>query len=536
MKRKNGVSLRDNVLSWISKKAGTWLFAVFLLMVPVFLCVSAPAPQARAERLVVLHTNDHHGHPVAFPFGGKPSTAGLPARATLVEEIRSETENVLLLDAGDINTGRPESNLFDARPDIIGYNFIGYDAMTIGNHEFDRGKQVLAEQMALARFPFLSANLRTASGTLLGRPYIIKKFSGFNVAVFGLTTVDTAAITYPDHIAGLHFEDEVETARKLVPRLREQADVVIALVHLGIYETPRRGSLRLAREVPGIDLVVDGHSHTKLDKPIWVKNRVSGEIVPVVQAWKWGLVVGRVDMDVSGDDARVIGFKTIPVNLSSRRLAENEDLSAALKPFLQKTDDMLSEPITWVTEAITHRKGRTGTTPLGRLVAESMKWAARTLRPDFAVQNSGGVRDDIPRGTLTARTIHQVLPFDNTVVVVELDGMAMGRLLEHMAIGAAREGKGFPQVSEGLEMTVEKGSGRIRRVRINGNQLDPDRTYRVATNSYLAAGGDGYRVLAESAYAHDTSVCQREALIDYIRHLGSRLSPPRETSCILVLR
>jgi 5'-nucleotidase/UDP-sugar diphosphatase len=537
------MSFRKKVLKWSWKEFAARLFAVIILVWPAFFWFSASASQAWAEKLVVLHTNDHHGHPVAFSFGGKPSAGGLPARATLVEKIRAENGNVLVLDAGDINTGRPESNLFDARPDIIGYNFIGYDAMAIGNHDFDHGKRALAEQMAMARFPFLSANIRTASGNLLARPYIIKSFNGFKVAVFGLTTVETTSITYPEHIAGLHLEDEVETAWKLVPRLRKQADVVIALVHLGIYATARRGSLRLAREVPGIDLVVDGHSHTKLDKPVRVKNRISGKVVPVVQAWKWGLMVGKVDMDVSGNGVFVTAFEALPVNFSSGkggspavRIKENRDLLVSLEPFLRKTDEMLSEPITWVTAEIAHHKMRTRETPLGRLVAESMMWSARALRPDFAVQNSGGVRDDIPRGTLTAKTIHQVLPFDNTVVVVELDGKAMGRLLEHMAVGAARKGKGFPQVSSGLEMRLEAGSGRITQVLIGGKPLDPDSTYRVATNSYLAAGGDGYRILADGDYIQDTSICQREALIEYARHLGTRLSPPQVKPAIIVLR
>jgi 5'-nucleotidase/UDP-sugar diphosphatase len=492
---------------------------------------------------VVLHTNDHHGHPAAFPFEGESAAGGLPARATLVERIRAENENVLLLDAGDINTGRPESNLFDARPDIIGYNFIGYDAMAVGNHDFDRGRRVLSEQRALARFPFLSANILTASGDPFARPYIIKHFGGFDVAVFGLTTVATVAITHPGHTDGLRFEDEVETARNLVPRLREQADVVIALVHLGVYDPPERGSLRLAREVPGIDLVVDGHTHTKLDEPVRVKNRISGALVPVVQAWKWGLVVGRVDMEVSRQGASVAAFEALPVNFTpgahgsgSGRLAENEHLAASLSPFIQKTDEMLSVPIASVTAEITRRNGRSRETPLGRLVADSMMWTARMLKPDFAVQNSGGIRGDVPQGTLTAKTIHEVLPFDNTVVVVELDGTAMARLLEHMAAGAARDEKGYPQVSGGLEMTVEAGSGRIRKALINGKQLEPRRAYRVATNSYLAAGGDGYRVLAASGEHHDTSICQREALIDYIRQLGPRVSPPEVKPGITALR
>ncbi|NIR14461.1 MAG: bifunctional metallophosphatase/5'-nucleotidase, partial [Desulfobacterales bacterium] len=194
----------------------------------------------------------------------------------MVQGIRGQSKNVLVLDAGDINTGRPESNLFKARPDIEGYNYIGYDAMALGNHEFDNGPDVLKEQMQLANFPFLSANIKTKQGELLTRPYIIKEFVGFKVAIFGLTTKETEFLSHPDNIKGLVFQDEVEVAKQLVPELRKQADIVIALVHMGIYNSPKLGSKRLASEVSGIDLIVDGHSHTKLDAPIVMTDPESG--------------------------------------------------------------------------------------------------------------------------------------------------------------------------------------------------------------------------------------------------------------------
>lgn len=519
----NGKSARSPVRGL--KKWGSLFLGLALLILP-----SLQVSPVSAGELVVLHTNDHHGHPVAFPFRDEPAAGGLPARATLVENIRASHENVLVLDAGDINTGRPESNLFKGEPDILGYNFIGYDAVVPGNHDFDRGVEALTVQMELAEFPFISANIRLSDGGLLARPYIIKSFEDFDVAVFGLTTADTPFITHPGHISGLSFEDEVKTAMDLVPRLREKADVVIALVHLGIYDTPGRGSIRLAREVPGIDLVVDGHSHTRLDQPVRVKNRISGRQVPIVQAWKWGLVLGKVNLEISGQGVDVTSFELIPVNLPPARkgirLKENERLASALEPFSAKADEMLSKPVSRVRTAITHRGGRRSETPLGRLVADSMMWAARVAEPDFAVQNSGGIRDDIPPGTLSARTVHQVLPFDNTVVVMELPGTAVLRLLNHMAAGAADDAKGFPQVSAELEMTVDGRSGKVVEAEIGGRPLDPERNYRVATNSYLAAGGDGFRVFRESSPFHDFSICQKEALTEYIRNLGPRLSPP----------
>lgn len=516
-------------------------FIGFLFLFFLFFTVSSGV-HASGQRLVVLHTNDHHGHPVAFPFSGEPAAGGLPARATLVEGIRDIYENVLLLDAGDINTGRPESNLFGGEPDILGYNFIGYDAVVIGNHEFDRGIEALQVQMGLADFSFLSANIRKPCGEYFSQPYLIKHFDGFAVAVFGLTTVATTAITHPAHIAGLRFEDEVKTARSLVPKLREKADVVIALVHMGIYDTGR-GSMRLAAEVPGIDLVVDGHSHSLIHEPVQVKNRSSGVKVPVVQAWKWGLVVGRVDLDVLEPGTNLVSFEVIPVNLPGKytaggvsKLAQNRKLLDILDVYSRKVDKMLSAPVAYVPEPVTHRDGRRAETILGSLVADSMMWAASGFRPDFAVQNAGGIRDDIPKGTLTARIVHRILPFDNTVSVVELPGRSVMSLMAHMAEGAASDGKGFPQVSAEVEMFVDRRTGRVVDASIAGRPIDAEGIYRVATNSYLAAGGDGYRVFSESGLVQDTSICQREALTDYIRHLGPRLSLPRAEARIKFVR
>ena len=158
---------------------------------------------SQIHHLVVLHTNDTHGHPVKFFQYPAPDVGGLPARATVVARIREQHRNVLVLDAGDLNTGRLESNLFKARPDLEGYNYIGYDAMAIGNHEFDNPIGVLREQMELATFPFISANVRTKGGEYLAEPYIIKELNGLKVAIFGLTTKETEVIGNPENTRDL---------------------------------------------------------------------------------------------------------------------------------------------------------------------------------------------------------------------------------------------------------------------------------------------------------------------------------------------
>ncbi|MEW6380799.1 MAG: 5'-nucleotidase C-terminal domain-containing protein [bacterium] len=502
-----------------------------------------PNPRSPVHHLVVLHTNDTHGHPVKFYHYPDPDVGGLPARATLVRRIRKENKNVLLLDAGDFNTGRAESNFFKARPDLQGYNFIGYDALVLGNHEFDNPATVLQEQMKQAHFPFLSANIKTRNGGYLAQPYLIKEFAGFRVAVLGLTTREAKFICNPEHIKDLIFEDEVQVARKLVPELRKQTDIVIVLAHLGIHESFQRGSKRLASQVSGIDLIVDGHSHTRLDEPIVVKNFPSNHNTLIVQAWQWGLVLGRIDLWIR--DRKVIDyrFEAIPVVakkagfkaagkvpdataaslVTNKGVEEDKELLSLLQPYVKQLGSLLSEIIGQAEGVFLNRTGIDEETALGDLVADSMLWYTKKLGADFAIQNGGGIRAALPAGRIVRGTIHEILPFDNSVVVVTLRGRDVHSLLSHMATEIGRGG--FPQVSEGVNLIVNHPAGTMERALLNGKPIDSGKIYKVATNSYLAAGGDGYRVLRKAIDRYDTSVFQRDVLIEYIRHLGGRIRP-----------
>ncbi len=494
---------------------------------------------SQIHHLVVLHTNDTHGHPVKFFQYPAPDVGGLPARATVLARIREQHRNVLVLDAGDLNTGRLESNLFKARPDLEGYNYIGYDAMAIGNHEFDNPIWVLREQMELATFPFISANVRTKGGEYLAEPYIIKELDGLKVAIFGLTTKETEVIGNPENTRDLVFEDEIEIANNLVPELRRKADLVIALVHLGIYDSSSKGSKRLAYEVSGIDLIVDGHSHTKLDAPIVVTHPLTGHNTPIVQAWKWGLILGKVDLFVQNKRVIDYRFEAIPINLKEvekrpdgakvyhfigEEIPEDPKLLDLLKPYVAKAESVLFKVIGQAEATFFYDGVREEENPLGNLVADSMLWYTKYLGADFALQNGGGIRADLPEGRLTERMIYETLPFDSTVVVLTLDGKSVQSLFEYMATISSGEG-GFPQVSERVSMTIDMRKKKCTQVMINGKPLDTSRTYKIATNSYLAAGGDGYRIFLKAIDAYDSSMFQRDVLIEYIEYLGGRIKP-----------
>ena len=494
---------------------------------------------SQIHHLVVLHTNDTHGHPVKFFLDPAPDVGGLPARATLIKKIREQNKDVLVLDAGDLNTGRLESNLFKAKPDLEGYNYIGYHAMVLGNHEFDHPLRILREQMALATFPFISANVKTRGGDYLAAPFIIKEFAGLKVAIFGLTTKETEVIGNPEYTRDLLFEDEIEVARELVPELRRKADLVIGLVHLGIYQSSSKGSKRLAHEVSGIDLIVDGHSHTKLDAPIVVTHPLTGHKTPIVQAWKWGLILGKVDLFVRNKKVIDYRFEAIPVNLKEverkpdgaqmyhfigEEIPEDTKLLALLEPYVAKAESVLIKVIGEAEATFFYDGVREEENPLGDLVADSMLWYTKYLGVDFALQNGGGIRADIPVGRLTERMIYETLPFDNTVVVLTMEGKSVQSLFEYMATMSMGQG-GFPQVSEGVSMIIDMSNRKCTQVMINGKPLDKRKTYKIATNSYLAAGGDGYRIFLKAIHAYDTSMFQRDVLIEYIEHLGGRIRP-----------
>ena len=518
----------------------------FLLAILLTFSYADGAPQkhdkpnaSHLHHLTVLYTNDVHGHPVKFSNLSVPDVGGLPARATLVKEIRSENKNVLLLDAGDLNTGQAASNFFKAKPDILGYNYMGYDAMVLGNHEFDNPIHILKEQMDLARFPFLSANVKTRNGDHLAVPYIIKQFSGFKVAIFGLTTSEAKITGNPDYIKDLIFEDEIEVAKKLVPYLRKRADVIIALTHLGIYEDKNRGSKRLATQVRGIDLIVDGNTDTKLEIPLVINDPNSTHQTLIVQAWHWGLVLGKIDLWIR--NKRVVDFsmELIPLNLKQiiksprgektfrfigNPIKEDQTLLALLQPYADKVDRLLAETIGYSKGPFKNDDGRYRETALGDLVADAMRWYLRRFNPDFALTNSGAIRAGLSEGSLTWESIYDILPFDSSVVFLNLTGTQVRTLFDF--IGTVQPGEGaFPQVSDGIRFKMDPKKKICTDILINGNPIDPKKSYGIVTNSYLAKGGDGYQAFLQAIDQFDSSIFQRDALIAYIKHLEGKLVP-----------
>jgi len=499
-------------------------------------CAGTPkAPAGREVQIAVIHTNDTHGHPLPFADHGVPEVSGLPAITTLVGQTRAEYENVLVLDAGDFNTGRPESNFFKAEPDLVGFNLIGYDAVALGNHEFDNSREVLEAQKALAEFPFLSANAKTKDGKLVAdAPYIVKDFQGVRVGVFGLTTRETVTIGSPEIVKDLVFADEIETAKAMVAELRgkKKCQVVIALTHLGLYSNGEEGSRALAAKVPGIDLIVDGHTHSQMKEPFVEKG------VPIVQAYQWGLNVGKGVLTVK--DGKVSGFSWKALTVNDKKAVKAADgstvyeavgpqfetnpiVNAKLIEYGYKVESLLAEKIGEAAAVFPNAMSRKAESEIGCLVADSMKWKLRDLGVDFAIVGGGNIRADLAAGPVTKKTVYTILPFDNSLVVVTLKGSQLKELFDFVATIPQGKG-GFPQVSEGVSFTINYDKGACEDILVGGKAIEADREYKVVTNSYMAAGGDGYAVFKKGR-AYDSSIYQRDAMVEYLKALGAPLAP-----------
>jgi 5'-nucleotidase/UDP-sugar diphosphatase len=496
-------------------------------------------------QIVVLHVNDMHGHVLPFSDHNVNEVAGLPAITTLVGQTRAENDNVLVLDAGDIDTGRSESDFFKAEPMIVGYNMIGFDAAAVGNHEFDNANSVFEQQKALADFPFIAANVKTKDGKYFAdAPYVIKTFNGIKVGIFGLTTVETRTIGTPTSMTNVTIDDEVPVAKAMVAELRgkQKCDVVIALVHMGLYADNKAGSRMLAAQVPGIDLIVDGHSHTKIAAPVMEK-APDGKMVPIVQSWMWGMNVGKGILTVS-KDKKVTGFDWQAISINDKVATKNADGTTTIAPvgpqfeqnpivwtalieYQYKVDQIMGSKIGVTIGAAAMNTGnaaRKAETALGDLVADAFKWSMRDMKPDFGFVCGGTIRTDLPAKELILKDVYAILPFDNTMYVVTLKGTDVQAMFDYIA--TIKQGNGaFPQVSDGVTFTINYDAKKCENILIGGKPIDPNKDYVIATDSYHATGGDGYVVLKNAKKAYDASVWMRDIFSDYLKQLPQPVTP-----------
>lgn len=483
--------------------------AVFLAALIVLSCrASGAGGPVSGVTLTILHVNDFHGR--LQPALPKPGLDNAPTggAALLAERIRQERGKdpggTVLLSAGDMFQGTPVSNLFHGAPVLEIMNSLSFDAMALGNHEFDWGLDVLRKLRSGSSFPFLSATVVDNAGRALPgiSPHVLLERKGVRIAVVGVSTPDTPYTTKRDNVEGLVFLDPVSALPEVVRRVRSMgAAVVVVLSHLGFEE-----DRKLAMAVPGIDVIVGGHTHTAVTKPV----RVGGTMV--AQAGSHGMYLGVVRLDVGPKGATVFredsGSGLLPVSSVSGGPGDPE-ASRIVESYRARLAGEFRRVVG--TSDVDLVRDDSAESNVGNMLCDAARAATGA---DVAFMNAYGIRADLPGGEITLEQVYTMLPFENTLMTVELTGAGIMSALER---GATLE-SGMLQVSGvAFRADLSKPAGsRVSDVRIGGAPLDPKRRYRAAVNDFLAAGGDRFDAFREGTGAAAGGNF-RDAVLEYLR-------------------
>lgn len=477
--------------------------------------------------LFIIHTNDVHARVTA----GEDDGAGYAKLATIIKTARSITNNVLVLDAGDVTHGTNFANLFNGA--TIGDLLImsGYDAVAPGNHDFNYGiDNLLALSDAAEKvsdLKVLSANITDEDGYLLFQPYQLYDFNGFKVCVIGLTTPDTKTKSHPKNTEGVEFDNPViyQNAQAAIDLAHEIADYVVVLGHIGTVADGESGltSTIICENIDGIDLFVDGHSHSVLSGD----NYVNGTLI--VSAGEYMQNIGVVDIlvkdgEVASEDAFLIASSDVldPANSALAKqygivdVPDDPEVAAYIESVNEAIEARFGEVVATIPTDLDGERDhvRTRKTNLSAIVCDAI--TAET-GADFTIVNGGGIRASLSAGDVTLGEVNAVLPFTNIVTVCEITGDEVYQALEHGYSMLPETNGAFSQTDLQVVYSESKPAGeRIDEVLLDGEPIDRNAVYTVATNDFMAAGGDGYtmfgRVLQEGRVLN-------EVFADYLAEL-----------------
>jgi 2',3'-cyclic-nucleotide 2'-phosphodiesterase/3'-nucleotidase len=519
------------------------------LLLAALACPLLALAQAERTHVTVLSTADIHGHvhPVDY-YTGEAVDRGLAKVATLIKRARLLDPNLLLLDSGDTLQGTPLAyhtgvvQPASTHPIMAAMNALRYDAMAPGNHEFNFGLDALNAARRSSRFPWIAANICLA-GTEdpAYAPYIIKQVNGVRVGVLGLTTPAIPGWEDASHYTGLSFTDPVKAAQRWVSELRRRSrvDVVIIAMHMGLEEdilsgVPTPGQLagenaavRIAREVPGVDLILMGHTHR--DVPSLTLNGVL-----LTQAGRWGEFLSRSTLMLERADPtqpwQVIG-KTATTHPVTAELPADPQTLEITQAAHDATEAWLNNPIGYSPGVLTATRARLEDTAIMDLIHRVQLDKGQA---DVSLTACFNTNARLPQGELTVRDIAQLYIYENTLVVVELTGAQLKEALEHAAryFGPARPGLPAeaaidPQVpgynfdmAEGVNYVINlnfPAGQRIQELTFQGRSLRDDQKLRVAINNYRHNGGGGYTMLQDAPVLSRSNVGIRDLIVDWVR-------------------
>jgi 5'-nucleotidase/UDP-sugar diphosphatase len=503
---------------------------VFIVLSVFALVFSAMGIDWAPNYITILHTNDVHGRIEPFRYrDGKELVGGLAGRAALISSIESSNRNVITLDAGDFAQGTMFYNVFKGKPDVELMSIAGYDAGTLGNHEFDKGLNNLKNNLKAATYPFVAANIRfTKDAELqsLVKPYIIREQHGLKTAIIGLVPEDLKTLTnVPD---GFEVLDPVETTRKIVKEVNPKVDMIIVLSHEGLED-----DIKLAKSVPEIDVIVGGHSHTLLRHPMLFNQ--NGDKTLIVQDGEFGRYLGRLDLKMRDKKVQNYYYELIPINGNVPHNAMYEEINGYTSKYANAVRDYGKENVgkIGVTIGADADKTKTELTITGALVTNAIK--SRFSQVDVVLQNSGGIRlrRSIGPGDLTLVDVTELYPFGNKVITLELKGSELKSILETGARTYPRPNDAFLQ-SLGLEYTINTAGkpqvlsddglkiisegNRISDVKVDGIPLDNEKHYKIAVNDYIFNGGNGFSQFKKAFNVADTGVFIPDIIGDYVKN------------------
>ncbi|NFG58701.1 LysM peptidoglycan-binding domain-containing protein [Clostridium botulinum] len=437
-----------------------------------------------STKITIIHTNDTHSRVLSADGG-----FGFGKIATIANETKKENPNTLLVDAGDTLHGKPIVNVSKGENAVKILDAAGYDFMVPGNHDFNYGNERLMELSKLAKnFKMLAANVKKNGKDMLP-PYEIVEKGNVKIGIFGLSTPETAYKTNPANVKGVTFEDPIKVSEEMVKELKDKTDVIVALTHVGLDDSSVVTSKQIAEKVKGIDVIIDGHSHTTLNDGLMVNNTL------IAQTGEYDQNLGVVELEIK--DKKVTDKKAKLLNSKDyKELKEDEKVTDLLKDIQAENDKVFSEVVASNDVLLDGVRGnvRTKETNLGNLTADATR---EVTKADIAFVNGGTLRTSIEPGDITKGKLAELFPFGSVAQTVKLSGSDIVKALE-VSVGAyPTEQGGFLQVSGmtfSFDPTKEKGN-RTFDVKVGENPIDLNKEYTVAINDFLSQGGDGYTML-----------------------------------------
>ena len=467
-----------------------------------------------AAEVVIFHTNDMHSR-IQDTDDGKHSI-GLAEMAAAVKTAKKSNPATFWLDAGDTFHGMPIITISRGENLIPLLNEAGIDAITAGNHDFNYGSAQLEKIAKKLKFPLLDANVvRKSNGKLIFKPYKIFNVNGIKIGVFGLSTPETAFKTNPANVKTVEFLNPVDVSKEMIKKLRPKCDILIALMHMGVDASSEFTSERIARETDGIDLIVDGHSHTALPEGIKIKETL------IVQAGFYEHFLGRATIEV--ENHKIVSKKA--------ELLDSDEIKAIcptpdrkilnmLKEANEKSEKLLDEVVAHSNKELSSFRllVRRNESELGNLTADSFRWAAKS---DIAIANGGLLRADLPQGDVTKRNIMAIFPFGNTLRIAQIKGSIIREMLEHSVEFYPASFGGFLDVS-GMTFSYDPtkpAKHRVEKIVIGGQNLDENKIYTIALIDFHTSGGDDYDMLKNLKIIGELGTIE-EIFAEYLNQAG----------------